>query len=195
MLWFFFTAYGQAPDVSYEHVRTAADCVLEARPKTHHARASLRATCAWSEVDPAVLSKMVTTYSTYTDWLWPLKECRVIREEESRTLVYQRQKIAPLSDREVLLWMSQSDQGGTTQVTWHAATEEPLELQPGSVRTPVNKGMWSIQAAPSGGSHVVHEIEVDAGGVPVPAFLMDWIRQRGLLSILKDVRRQAAQKK
>ena len=118
-----------------------------------------------------------------------------MREETSRTLVYQRQKIAPLSDREVLLWMVQSGQDGITQVTWHAATEEPLELKSGSVRTPVNTGMWSIQPASSGGSYVIHEIEVDAGGVPVPAFLMEWIQQRGLLSILKDVRRQAAQKK
>lgn len=195
MVWFLLAAYAQAPEVEYKHVRTASDCVLEARPKTHDTRASLRATCVWSEVDPEVLGKMVQTYSEYTDWLWPLKECRIVREEEARTLVYQRQKIAPLSDREVLLWMTQSHTGGTTRVSWHAATEEPLELNPGSVRTPVNTGMWSIQPAPSGGSHVVHEIEVDAGGMPVPAFLMEWIQQRGLLSILKDVRRQASQKK
>jgi hypothetical protein len=55
--------------------------------------------------------------------------------------------------------------------------------------------MWSIQPDPSGGSRVIHQIEVDAGGLPVPRFLMSWIQQRGLISILKDVRQQASQKK
>ena len=91
--------------------------------------------------------------------------------------------------------MTATHDGPTTHVAWSAANEEPLASREGAIRTPVNSGMWSIKADPSGGSLVVHQIEVDAGGMPVPRFLMDWIQQRGLISILKEVREQASQKK
>ena len=195
MYWLLFAAFAQAQEPTYQPVRTAADCVLEARQKDSATGAALRATCTWADVDPHTLGEMVRTYDQYTEWLWPLKACRVVREEEGRTLVYQLQKIAPLAEREVLLWMTQTHDGPTTYVAWSAANEEPLTSRSGAVRTPVNSGVWSIQPDPAGGSRVIHQIEVDAGGLPVPGFLMDWIRQRGLISILKDVRKQASQKK
>lgn len=186
---------GWASDDGFEVIRTANDCVFEARAKAHSEGAALRATCHWADVDPKAMGQLVTTYADYTDWLWPLAECNVVETLPERTLVYQRQQIMTLADREVLLWMTKKQNGSYTRVDWLAANEKPLELSPGAIRTPKNTGFWMIDAHPDGGSSVKHEVAVNAGGAAIPEFLLNWLRYKGFVSIIKDVRKHASQKK
>jgi len=184
-----------AAEDGFEVIRSAHDCVFEARAKSHPGGAALRATCHWVDVEPEAMGRLVTNYKDYTDWLWPLAECTVVETEPERTLVYQRQQIMTLADREVLLWMTQRQNGTNTRVDWSAANDKPLEVSPGAIRTPKNTGFWLIDAHPEGGSHVKHEVAVNAGGAAIPEFLLNWLRYKGFISIIKDVRKHARQKK
>ena len=186
---------GIAAEDGFEVIRTAHDCVFEARPKAHQEGAALRATCHWPDVQPETMGALVTTYEAYTEWLWPLAECSVVETQDDRALVYQRQQIMTLADREVLLWMTKQQTKRQTRVDWVAANERPLELTRGAIRTPKNTGFWLIDAHPEGGSHVKHEVAVNAGGAAIPEFLLNWLRYKGFISIIKDVRKHARQKK
>ena len=182
---------GWASDDGFEVIRTANDCVFEARAKAHSER-PLRATA---------IGRM-STRRPWANWSRPTRTTptgsghsrnATLSRHCQTTLVYQRQQIMTLADREVLLWMTEAKRVLHTQ--WLAANEKPLELSPGAIRTPKNTGFWLIDAHPDGGSSVKHEVAVNAGGAAIPEFLLNWLRYKGFVSIIKDVRKHASQKK
>ena len=148
--------------------------------------AAMRADCSWPDVDPVRLVDLLSHYEGYPDLVFPIDEARVVREEADRSLVYQRQSMIGIADREVLLWIGRADAGAATTFSWSVAADEPLDLRPGAIRTPKNTGYWSVEPL-DGGSHVVHEIAMDAGG-SIPAWIVNLVRTRSFAKIMSDVR-------
>jgi hypothetical protein len=181
-----------ADDGGFERVRESSGCGISMRPESHPEGAAMRAECRWPEVPATRLVDMLSVYERYPDFVYPITEARVVRYEPGRVLVYQRQSMFGIADREVLLWMWREDRPDeATRFAWTTASEQPLELRPGSVRTPRNVGYWEVAADPSGGSTVVHEIALDAGG-SIPRWLVALVRTRGFARIMEDVRVAAA---
>lgn len=176
-----------ADDGGFVPVREAAGCAISMRPESSPEGAAMRADCRWPEVDPARLVEMLSAYDRYSDFVYPIAEARVVRTERDRALVYQRQSMFGIADREVLLWMGREERGDATRFAWTTASEQPLEQRPGSVRTPRNVGYWEVAPGPDGGASVVHEIALDAGG-SVPRWLVALVRTRGFARIMEDVR-------
>lgn len=169
-------------------VKTTDTCTIRKRDKTATQGAAMWATCTWPDVDPAVLVGMLTDLDRYDQWIWPIEESRVERTDAERLLVYQRQHIFGLSDREVLLWVDVRQTPTSAAIRWSAANDQPLVLQKGAIRTPRNKGFWTVVPNATGpGTTVVHQIEVDAGGLPLPAWLVRAIQTRGFLRLLGDI--------
>jgi hypothetical protein len=183
-LWWF-TAYAGASD--FEVVREGDGCVVSMRPESHPEGASMRAECTWPDVDAAALVTMLSDFSDYPRFVFPISEARVVRGDPARSLVYQRQSLFGLADREVLLWMGRAEEAGGVRFSWTAATEEPLELRPGAIRTPRNTGFWHVEPAADGGSRVVHEVALDAGG-SIPRWIIELVRYRSFAKIMSDVR-------
>ncbi len=175
-----------APD-GFEHVRDALDCRVWMRPEAHPDGASMRAECEWPEVDPVHLADLLGQYERYSEYVFPIAVARVEAQRDDRVLVYQRQELFGLADREVLLWMSRLPVEGGVRFAWTAAHEQPLELRPGAIRTPRNTGFWEIVGRADGGTLVVHEIALDAGG-SVPRWIVNLVRTRSFLKIMGDVR-------
>ncbi len=165
-------------DDGFEVLREADGCVVSGRPPEHPDKAALRARCHWPEVTPDQLLVLVRDYQRYPSFIWPLKVSEVRRQEGDRALVYQRQSVWPLADREVLLWMWPEPWEGGTQVRWTVAEGEPLVVESGSIQVPRSDGHWAVRADPRGGSYVEHQISMDGGG-KIPKWLMDKIRARG----------------
>jgi hypothetical protein len=176
----------------FEPVREAAGCEISMRPESSVEGAAMRAECRWPEVDPARLVAMLSAYDRYSDFVYPISEARVVRvAPDGRALVWQRQSMFGIADREVLLWMWREDRpDGSVRFSWTTASEEPLRMRPGSVRTPRNEGYWQVGRDPSGGATVVHEVALDAGG-SVPRWLVALVRTRGFAKIMEDVRAAA----
>jgi hypothetical protein len=175
----------------FEPVREEAGCAIAMRPESHPDGAAMRAECRWPEVEPATLSAMLAVFEAYPDFVFPIDEARVVRREPDRALVYQRQSMIGLADREVLLWMGQEPTpDGGARFSWTAAAEEPLALRPGAVRTPRNTGFWQVDPYPAGGSVVVHEVAMDAGG-SIPRWVVELVRYRAFARIMADVRAAA----
>lgn len=169
-------------------LRTSDTCTIRKREKTASAGAAMWARCTWPDTEPAVLRRMFADLTRYDEWIWPIGESRIERREPSgRLLVYQRQHIWALADREVLLWVDVQETPNRLEVRWTTANTEPLVLQKGAVRTPRNLGHWILEAAPAGGTTVEHQIEVDAGGLALPAWLVRAVQTRGFNRILSDV--------
>lgn len=178
----------RAADDGFALVREAYGCAIRMRPEEHPSGAAMRAECLWPDVDPARLVGVIGAYERYAEFVSPVSLSRIERQEGARTLVYQRQHMMGIADREVLLWMTRQDEpGGRVRVSWTTAAEEPLALQPGSVRTPKNVGYWEVIPEPTGGARVVHEIQLDAGG-SIPRWLVSLVRSRGFARIMQDVR-------
>lgn len=174
----------------FEHVRDVDGCAIAMRAATATTVAAMRAECRWPDVDPAAVAALIRDYARYPDLVFPIDEAVVRRVEGDRTLVYQRQSMIGLSDREVLLWMTTTVEGDRTTVSWTPARDEPLELRPGAIRTPENTGFWSVEPDGGGGSRVVHEIALDAGG-SVPEWIVNLVRTRSFARIMGDVRAAA----
>jgi hypothetical protein len=172
----------------FTFVRDTSGCRISMRPPEDPRGAAMRADCHWPEVPAEPLTRLIGRYEAYPEFVFPLDKVEVRREEAGRTLVYQHQSVFGTADREVLLWMTRQDlPSGGERVSWTAATEEPLQLEPGAVRTPRNTGFWQVDPDPAGGSHVVHEIALDAGGY-VPQWLVNFVRTRAFSKILSDLR-------
>ncbi|MCB9691427.1 MAG: hypothetical protein H6736_06410 [Alphaproteobacteria bacterium] len=180
-------------DDSFTLMKETEACTIRKREKTETQGAAMWARCRWPELEPAVVRGMLTDLTRYDEWIWPIGESRVEREDAGRKLVYQRQHIFGLSDREVLLWVTVDDRPELAKVAWTAANDQPLVLADGAVRTPRNTGFWTIGPNPDGpGTEVVHQIELDAGGLPLPQWLVRAIQTRGFHRILTDIRGLAA---
>jgi hypothetical protein len=171
----------------FEPVRESDGCRIAMRPEAHPHGAAMRAVCHWPEVPPSGLVGLISAYERYPDFVFPIAEVQVRRRDEDRALVYQRQRVFGIADREVLLWMRQERAADGTRVSWTTASEEPLDLSPGAIRTPRNVGFWEVAADPGGGARVVHEIALDAGG-SVPRWIVALVRTRSFARIMSDVR-------
>lgn len=172
-------------------VRASDGCAIAMRPESHPEGVAMRAECDWPDVDADHLIALLARYEAYGDYVFPISESRVVREDAGpdgpRTLVYQRQSVFGLADREVLLWMTRTEVPGGARYAWSAAHDEPLALRPGAIRTPRNTGSWTIRAREGGGSRVIHEIALDAGG-SVPRWIVELVRTRSFAKIMSDVR-------
>lgn len=192
MTWLVATALAALTDDGFVVVRSSSGCTIAARPDAHPAGPAMRAECHWPEVQPELLAAELVAYDRYPRFIFPLEESRIERVEVGRSLVYQRQKVAGLSPREVLLWMTSAREGaGTARVAWTAATEVPLALQANAVRTPRNDGRWEVWPDPAGGARMFHEISVDGGG-GVPRWIVQFARNWAYTRILSDTREYAA---
>ena len=182
-----------ADDSGFEPVRESGGCAIAMRAEDHPEGAAMRAVCRWPEIEAPALVEMLSRYERYPDFVYPVTEAKVVRTEaDGRTLVYQRQSMFGIADREVLLWMWREEPAEhTVRFTWTTASEEPLTMREGSVRTPKNVGYWQVTADPGGGSTVVHEIALDAGG-SVPRWLVSLVRTRGFARVMLEVRAVAA---
>ncbi|HHO52484.1 MAG TPA: hypothetical protein ENK18_16855 [Deltaproteobacteria bacterium] len=182
--WVWGTASGS--DGGFEPVRAASGCAISMRPGSHVDGAAMRAECDWPDVQPDVLARMLERYERYPEYVYPIDVARIERIEVDRTLVYQRQVIFGIAAREVLLWIQREPLPGGVRFAWTTASEEPLILTRGAVRAPRNEGSWSVTQRDGGGSKVVHEIAMDAGGA-VPRWLIELVRTRAFARIMTEV--------
>ena len=182
----------RASEVGFEPVRTVDGCAIAMRPESHAEGAAMRAECVWPDVSVEALAALVGDYGRYPEFVYPIAEAAVRRHDGARTLVYQRQQVFGLADREVLLWMRQEPRTDGLRGSWVAASEEALTLTPGAIRTPSNTGFWDVAADPAGGAHVVHEIAMDAGGA-VPKWVVALVRTRAFARIMTDVHVKGAE--
>jgi hypothetical protein len=181
------------PPAGFVFVREAAGCSISMRDESHPQGVAMRAECSWPEVEAKAFGVMIQAYERYPEFVFPVTLARVERQEPQRTLVYQRQHVLGIADREVLLWMTREalPEGGV-RVSWMTAPEEPLQIGPGTVRTPKNTGYWEVVPEPTGGSKVVHQIEMDAGG-SVPRWLINLVRTSGFARLMGHIRVYAAE--
>jgi len=187
-----FALAAQAADDGFTYVRDSHECRLESRPKSHASGSAMRAICEWPEVDPEVLGDLMADLDGYEELIFALVQSEVRERRDGRRLVYQRQSVFGISDREVLLWATISRDDGATTVRWSTADEVPLALDDGSIRTPRNEGYWRVEPREGGGARVVHEIGVDAGG-RIPDWIVKLVRNRGFMRVMKDVRSKAVE--
>lgn len=172
----------------FVHVRDVDGCAISARPEAHRDGAAMRAVCDWPDVDAARFGELIRSYERFPEFVFPVALARVERREPDRTLVYQRQHVPGIADREVLLWMSeQTLPDGSSRVMWTTANDQPLSAAPGTIRTPKNNGFWEVAPKASGGSRVIHQIEMDAGG-SIPRWLVSLVRNSGFTRLMQQVR-------
>lgn len=172
--------------------RADGDCAVYRRARSESAPTAMRAVCTWSEVDPARLGGMLADFDRYDALIWVVDASEVRQRDGDRALVYQLQQMWGMADREVLLWARTEAVDGGSRHCWTTAPDEPLALRKGAIRTPVNEGCWEVRANPEGpGARVTHEIAVDAGGTPLPEWLVRFARTRGFARVMADVRAAA----
>lgn len=175
----------------FEFLKEVEGCELSFRDKTDVEGSAMRAVCTWPEADASILQTMLADLDAYETWIWPVAESEV-RATGERALVYQRQEIFGLSDREVLLWATTEPVPDGKRFVWTTASDQPLTLGKGAIRSTKNEGYWEVLTTSDGGARVTHLIAVEAGGVALPGWLLRWIRTRGFARVMREVRGHAA---
>ncbi len=193
MSWFLWWIVASAVgSEGFEHVRTKFGCDISMRPREGERPVTMRADCAWPDVDASVLREMIGDFERYPEFVFPVDVSEVRRRDErGRALVYQRQEMVGISDREVLLWMREEPVGQGVRFAWEVAAEEPLTLRSGAIRTPYNTGYWQVTPRAEGGAEVVHQITMDGGGT-IPQWIINMVRTRGFARVMRDVHDVAA---
>jgi len=171
-------------------VREAEGCVFEHRPETSPDGAAMRATCTWPDVAPDPLAAMLSQYEQYPSFVWAIDAAQIRRVEGARALVYQAQRLPGIADREVMLWITKEELDPGVRFSWSVASDVLWAPSEGNIATPKNTGSWTVRPAAGGGSEVVHEIAVDAGG-QIPRWVLALVRTRGFMKVLADVRAAA----
>lgn len=181
-----FVVFAALASDGFIDVRTSDGCVIAMRPEDHPDKSALRATCHWPDVAPESVEALVADYRRYSEFIGPIVASEIRGTHAAGTLVYQRQHIWPIADREVLLWMTASRSDGL-RVAWTAAHEVQLTLLDGSVRVPRSDGFWWVRGHPDGGAWVVHQIAMDGGG-SIPRWLVELVRTKGFAQVTERVR-------
>lgn len=177
---------------AFELVRDDGTCLIARRDRTDTTPSAMRATCTWPDVERARLDGLLADFEGYEDLIWVVDQSTVRERRDDRALVYQLQQMWGMADREVLLWAWSEDVPSGRRHVWTTASDEPLELGRGAVRTPINEGVWEVVDNPDGpGVRVTHEIAVDAGGTPLPEWLLRFVRTRGFARVMDEVRAHA----
>jgi hypothetical protein len=171
-------------------VRESDGCVFEHRAEGSPDGAAMRATCTWPDVAPDPLVAMLSQYEQYPSFVWAIDAAQIRRVEGARALVYQAQRLPGIADREVMLWITKEELEPGVRFSWSVASDVLWKPSEGNIATPKNTGSWTVRPAPGGGSEVVHEIAVDAGG-QIPRWVVALVRTRGFVKVLEDVRAAA----
>ena len=179
------TALAAPPD--HSPVKETNGCTLYSGPMDSDGNTPMFADCHWPEVDPVALQTMLRIWDAYDDYIFAIASCKILKTNDSRTLVHQVQTAPAIADREVAVWMEEIQVPDGARFTWKNDPSEPIELSKGSVRAPVNEGYWEVTQHPEGGARVAHAVHYDPGG-RVPAWLVRRFSIGGLAGVMLDVR-------
>lgn len=168
---------------------TVADhegCELSLGPAAADGVVPMHAECDWADVTIDRFRSVMSDWAGHDEVFTVIVSSEVRRSAGDRALVYQLQRTKGISDREVLMWMWHETVSGADRYAWTTAAEEALTVQDGNVRCARSDGYWQAAANPTGGVHVVHQLEYAPGG-SVPGFLVRWFQTSGLQTNLSEV--------
>lgn len=160
-------------------------CELSLGPAAKDGVVPMHAECDWADVTLARFTAVMGDWRKHAD-VFAVIVTSEVRKAGDRALVYQLQRTKGISDREVLMWMWHSTEGGAERYAWSTAADQPLEVASGNVRCVRTEGYWQAAARPEGGVHVVHHLEYDPGGY-VPGFMVRAFQVDGLKTNLSEV--------
>lgn len=145
----------------------------------------MKAECHWPDVTVDDVHGVFSRLDRWQDFVWCIADSRILEEQGGRTLVWQRQSVRPLSDRENVIWMAVEETEDGYTYRWELA-EVPFDAAPSSVVPGRNEGRWVVRAAPDGGVWLTNEIAYDPAG-SVPSWLVRWFQTRGALQVLDGI--------
>lgn len=150
----------------------------------------MRAECFWPDVTVDQVHEVFSRLDRWQDFVWCISDSRIVREDGGRTLVWQRQSVRPLSDRENVIWMTVERRPDGYAYRWELAAE-PFAADPSSVVPGRNEGSWIVREAPGGGVLLTNEMAYDPAG-SVPSWLVRWFQTRGALQVLDGIHEAVA---
>lgn len=177
-----------APE-GFEHVGNKSGCELYLGPVHADGTATLRAECAWPDVDYASFQAKLARNDAWHHYLDCLTDTRVVGAEGDRQLVWQRQEVPGVSPREDQVWMWSTRTATGWRYSWEASPA-PFAASKDAVVVERNEGFWEVSPLPGGGVHLVNETTYDPGGW-IPLWLVRALQGSASADALADLREVA----
>ncbi len=168
------------------NVADSDGCEISLGPVMSDGVTPVHADCYWADVTIDKFRSVMGDPIKHAAVFTVIVTSEVRRTEGSKKLVYQLQRSKGISDREVMLWMSNTTESGADRYGWTTAGSEALTLIDGNVRVARSDGYWQAIADSRGGVKVSHQLEYSAGG-SVPGFLVRWFQTSGVQTNLAEV--------
>lgn len=161
-------------------------CELSLGPAEADGIVPMHAECWWPDVTLDTFNTKMAKYGDHDDYFQTVVTSDVRSTSGDKTLVWQQHHSSGISDREVLLWMSHTNEGGFDRYGWKLATDQKLDVQSGHVAVVRDDGFWEAKADPKGGIRVNHTLVYGPGG-SVPGFIVRAFQTGGLEGNVTDL--------
>jgi hypothetical protein len=172
-------AFAAPPGYRVTKTVDAGACELSLGPAESDGVVPMRAECWWPDVTLDTFNQKMARYGEHDDYFQAVVTSDVRSASGDRTLVWQQHHSSGISDREVMLWMKHSNEGGFDRYGWTLATDQKLAVQSGNVAAVRDDGYWEAAAHPKGGIRVNHTLIYGPGG-SVPGFIVRAFQTGGL---------------
>lgn len=148
----------------------------------------VRAECDWP-IEPSKLQGLIARIDDHNLYFSSVALSRVVATNAGEHNVYQVHVATGISDREAMLLYTDEPITGGHRYTWRVNPDQ-TGITGEKVRLVEDAGKWEITAGASGGSHVVYELNYDAGG-SVPGFVVRWFQGSGVRTLVGELRSYA----
>jgi hypothetical protein len=175
-----------AAPAGYVQTDTTSDgCAVYTGPKNAHDATPLLAECVWPEVTLAAVERFAR-FDQHDEIFSAIAASDVLRTEAGVSYVHQVHVAKGISERECVLKMTRTDEGGGVKFAW---TLDPTATTVAEGRVPVtaDDGYWWFVPNPGGGVKVTYTLAYAPGG-SVPGFLVRWFQGSGFEAALPELR-------
>ena len=148
----------------------------------------LRAECDWA-IPPAKLQGLIAKIDDHNLYFSSVSVSRVVASNAGEHNVYQVHVASGISDREAMLLYTDQPIDGGHRYSWRVNPDQ-TGITGDKVRLTEDFGKWEITTGTGGGSHVVYELNYDAGG-SVPGFVVRWFQGSGVRTLVGELRSYA----
>ncbi len=167
------------------------DCQVQPGDAISPGLPAIHVTCSWPDVPAHTLEHLLGRVDDHAPLFWMITDDHLVREEDGRSLVFQRHQAPVTRPREALVWIQkQRQQDGAWTLTW-ALDDGAFQPSDGALRPARNDGRWEVRPTPDGGSQLRLDLAYDPGGA-VPSWLVRWCQGPGAMRALDGLHDRAA---
>lgn len=170
----------------FKVTKTTETCTIYSGPAIPSGPVPMLAECRWPNLAVPKIDAVFSPWQDHDLFFSAVAASDVERTEGGYAYVRQVHQARGISDRECVLKMRRTEEGGGVKFAW-ALDPTPITVGDGRVAVAHDVGHWLFTPHPDGGVTVSYYLEYDPGG-SVPGFLVRSFQSSGFEAGVTELR-------